>query len=199
MKPTIAIITRLSFSEPLTLNQVEVFTNYVNGVMNQTNKDFKVYLLMNSVRDFVGCQENRRDVGLVLAKNDLIHLEDPERFKYDIEIRLDYDDIIAPGFIQDVVDTYHGYDNDEMIVSYQPTYLDAVTGEEKERTDKYSEDCPSMCMALIQKGEKKYGVYDRPHNLMSQETNFPVVVQPEGLYYLVCHEENTLSKMEVVK
>jgi hypothetical protein len=198
-RTTIAIITRLSFSELLTKRQLEVFTNYVSSIMNQTNKDFKVYLLMNEVRAFKGCQENRDTLGVLFENNPIIFVEDPERFKYDVEVRLDYDDIIAPSFIQDIVDQCEGHKNDELIISYQPTYLDYQTGEEKLRSDKYSEECPSMCMALVQKNEKKFGVYDRPHNLMSQETQFPVVVQPEGFYYLVVHGENELSTMQVVR
>ena len=194
-KPSIAIITRMAFSDKLTVNQLQRFEEYLTCLNSQTYTDFKVYLIVDKVRDFVGSEMNKVFISGLAEKVLQVHLRDPERFKHDIEVRLDYDDLVSPDFVQDLVDNYNTWNLDNFIISYQPIVYDVKTGDKYHHPSTYSTDCPSMCMALVQKGEKKYGVYDRPHNLMQQETGFQVVVEDEGFYYLQVHGQNTLSKL----
>lgn len=193
--PSIAIITRLAFDKPFTDNQRERFSEFVNSMKFQVYRDFKVYFLMDSVRNFKGCEENKRTVQEFIKGDDTFIIDDPERFKYDIEVRVDYDDQVSEIFVQDLVNIYNQSKEDNVLVSYQPLLIDTNTGDVYRNPLTYSKICPSMCMALIQKKIKGFGVYDRPHNFMAKETGFNVVVRPEGFYYLQVHGENTLSKL----
>ena len=202
-QPTVAIIIRMAFQKDLTENQIQRFRNMLSSLMFQNYFSHEVYILPYKVRNFLGSSTNYNTIkkninemrNLTLGRTGAYILGDSPRFKYDIEIRLDYDDIVTPNFITDIVEQYHARSEETFIVSYQPTIVDVATGDHYRHPSKYSEDCPSMCMALIQKGEKNFGVYDRPHNKMKQEIGCPVVVRPEGFFYLQVHGENTLSKL----
>ena len=150
---------------------------------------------MDQVRNFKGCPENKRTVRDFVRDDDRFIVADTDRFKYDIEVRLDFDDQVSEVFVHNLVTQYNTMKGDNAIVSYQPLIVDCNTGDMYRHPSVYSKDCPSMCMALIQKKEKRYGVYDRPHNLMQQETGYPVIVIPEAYYYLHVHGENTLSQL----
>ena len=194
-KPSIAIITRMAFPEALTINQLERFEEYVTCINSQTYKDFDCFILADKVRSYEGSAMNKVFIEGLTRSVEQIKVEDPERFKYDIELRLDYDDCISPDLVQDLVDHYNTWNVDNFIVSYQPIIYDVNTDKKYRHPSTYSEDCPSMCMAIVQKGKKTRGVYDRPHNLMHNETGWPVVVEKEGFYYLQVHGQNTLSQI----
>lgn len=201
-QPTIAVIVRMAFEKDLTETQLKAFSHHLESLVHQQTKVTPtIFYLVDSVRDFKGSKQNRSMIALYVSSCKSIYdypiiiLGNSLRFKYDIEIRLDYDDTVSPDFIQDVVDQYHNTKEETFIVSYQPVIVDTKTGNQYRHPSKYSEDCPSMCMALIQKREKKYGVYDRPHNKMQQEIGCKVIVRPEGFFYLQVHGENTLSKL----
>jgi hypothetical protein len=191
----IAIITRMAFDKDLTKNQTLLFEEYLIRLNSQTYKGFEVFILADSVRAFKGSAKNKQFLEMQCSRLPFVHVKDPERFKYDIEIRLDFDDVVSPGFIQDVLNQYTQSKHDNLIISYQPVMVDNETGEQWKHPSQYSKDCPSMCMALCQKGDKARGVYDRPHNLMYNETKWPVIVRPEGFFYLTVHEENALSTL----
>lgn len=191
----IAIITRMAFEKDLSANQMQLFEEYLIRLNSQTYKNFDVFILADTVRDFKGSKANKDFIEFQCKRVHFVHVQDPERFAYDIEIRLDYDDVVSPGFMQDVVDQYTESSHENLIISYQPVKVNNETGEQWKHESTYSENCPSMCMALCQKGDKTRGVYDRPHNLMYAETLWPVIVRPEGFYYLMVHDENTLSKL----
>lgn len=195
MSPSIAIITRLSYDKPFTPNQRERFSEFVNSLKFQCYTDFKVYLLMYGVRAYNSCEQNRRTVQEFVGDDPRFIVADPERNTFDIEVRLDYDDQVSEVFVQDIVNHYERVGLDNFILSYQPTIIDTNTGDEYRHPSRYSSVCPSMCMALIQKKEKRFGVYDRPHNFMAKETGYEVYVRPEGLYWLQVHGNNTLSKL----
>lgn len=198
MKPSIAIITRMAFDKPFTENQRERFSEFVNSIRFQSYRHFKVYLLMDSVRNFKGCEENKRTVKEFLKDDELFVIADPERFAFDIEVRVDFDDQVSETFVHDIVQQHDSVPNN-IIVSYQPVIIDTTSGDLYHNPLRYNRSNPSMCMALIQKGEKKFGVYDRPHNFMSVETGFNVVVRPEGFYWLQAHGENTLTQLPPIK
>ena len=194
MNPSIAIITRLSFDKPFIENQRERFSEYINSLKFQINNEFTVYLLMDSVRNFKGCEENKKIVSRFIKGDERFKIQDTERFQYDIEVRLDFDDRISEVFTLDLLKAYKET-KDNSIVSYQPTIIDCNTGDLYHNPLTYGRSNPSMCMALIQKGIKNFGVYDRPHNFMSQETGYEVIVRPEGFFFLQVHGENTLSQL----
>ena len=118
MKPSIAIITRMAFSESLTFGQCELFQTYMQFLNSQTYRDFTVYILADEVRAFKGSKDNKAMIEIMTSNMDFIKVEDPERFNFDIEIRLDFDDIVAPTFVQDVVDQYNATNKDTFVIRY---------------------------------------------------------------------------------
>lgn len=196
----------MSFKEDLTRNQLELFEQHLDSLMSQTYDDFEVYYLTTSVRNFKGSYKNGVFIDNTIEYKEsmrairtesvsgLYFTVDPRRLYSDIEVRLDYDDTVSPDFVEDIVDQYHKSKEDTFVLSYQPIIIDTKTGDKYNHPSKYSEDCPSMCCALIQKGEKTKGVYDRPHNYMAKHVG-KCIVRPAGLYFLKVHGENTLSTL----
>lgn len=194
-RPSIAIITRMAFKDLLTPNQMERFREYLTCIHSQTYKDFSVYILADKVRNFQGNPDNLLFINLAAKGVEQIKIEDPERFKYDIEVRLDYDDLISPQFVENLVDHFNTWQIDNYIISHQPIIHDVNTDQNYTHPSQYSEECASMCMALVQKGKKTRGVYDRPHDLMVHDTGWPCIVEGEGYYYLQVHGQNTLTQL----
>lgn len=190
----IALITRMSFKADLTDVQIHCFRSYLESLSLQSYKDFTVYILANSVRAYKGSQSNREFIKEIVEPYPFVKVADPERFKYDIEIRLDYDDVVSHGFILDVIATAKATNLDTFVISYQPIKVDVNTGDHYRNPLTYSSVCPSMCMALVQKKAKTKGVYDRPHNFMADHVG-KCIVRPEGYFYLQVHGENTLSEL----
>ncbi len=190
----VALITRMSFKADLTDVQLHCFRSYLEALGLQSYKDFTVYLLANSVRAYKGSAANREFIREIVEPYPFVKVADPERFKYDIEIRLDYDDVVNHDFILDVVATAKATRLDTFVISYQPIKVDVNTGNYYRNPLTYSSVCPSMCMALVQKKVKTKGVYDRPHNFMADHVG-QCVARPEGFFYLQVHGENTLSEL----
>ena len=190
----IAVITRMSFKNDLTDVQIHCFRSYLEALSLQDYKDFTVYLLANSVRAYKGSAENREFIKEIVEPYPFVKVADPKRFKYDVEIRLDYDDVVSHDFISDVYKTAQDTEKETFVISYQPIKVDVYTGDYYRNPLTYSTICPSMCMALVQKDQKTKGVYDRPHNFMSDHVG-ECIVRPEGFFYLQVHGENTLSQL----
>ena len=190
----IAVITRMSFKADLTDVQIHCFRSYLEALSLQDHKEFTVYLLANSVRNYEGSQSNREFIKEIVEPYPFVKVADPKRFRYDVEIRLDYDDVVSHDFISDVYKTAQDTEKETFVISYQPIKIDVYTGDQYRNPLRYSTICPSMCMALVQKNQKTKGVYDRPHNFMADHVG-KCIVRPEGYYYLQVHGENTLSEL----
>ena len=199
--PTIAIITRMSFEKDLTEVQLRQFKDvYLKSLANQEYKAFTVYILANKVRDFIGSEKNRETIKEIVSTCDFdIRVEDSEKHKYDIEFRLDFDDEIVPNFTKVLVEQYHRYPHDTYLLNFQPVICDNSTGLVKDRRyyqnpRKYDSNGASMCIALIQKGEKKHWVYQRPHIAMAKHVG-RVYNMGQGFFYLHAHGENALTRV----
>lgn len=190
----IALITRMSFKADLTDVQIHCFRSYLESLSLQSYKEFTVYILANSVRAYKGSQSNREFIKEIVEPYPFVKVADPERFKYDIEIRLDYDDIVSHGFILDVIATAKATNLDTFVISYQPIYYDSYKDEYYKGPIDYNKNCPSMVMALVQKKEKTKGVYDRPHNIYHQHVS-EIVERPTGYAYLQVHGENKKNQI----
>ena len=190
----VALITRMSFKNDLTDIQLHCFRSYLEALGLQSYKDFTVYLLANSVRAYKGSAANREFIREIVEPYPFVKVADPERFKYDIEIRLDYDDVVNHGFILDVVATAKATKLDTFVISYQPIYYNSFTDEYYKGPIDYNKNCPSMVMALVQKTEKTKGVYDRPHNIYHQHVS-EIVERPTGYAYLQVHGENKKNQI----
>ena len=185
----IALITRMSFKVDLTAIQLHCFTAYLEALALQDSKDFTVYILANSVRNYKGSQANKRLIRQLTKNYPFVKIADPKRFTYDVEIRLDYDDVVSHEFISDVIKTAQDTEKETFVVSYQPIYYDSNNDAFYKGPLDYNENCPSMVMALVQKNQKTKGVYDRPHNLFHLHVK-NVVNRPTGFAYLQVHGEN---------
>ena len=185
----IAVITRMSFKADLTDVQIHCFRSYLEALSLQDYKEFTVYLLANSVRAYKGTAENREFIKEIVEPYPFVKVADPKRFKYDVEIRLDYDDVVSHDFISDVYKTAQDTEKETFVISYQPILYNNFTDEYYKGPIDYNGNCPSMVMALVQKKAKTKGVYDRPHNLYHEHINY-IIQKPTGFAYLQVHGEN---------
>ncbi len=190
----LAIIVRMAFEKELTPIQIRQFKDvFLKSVGNQTRKDFKVYILADQVRNFKGSRANRTLIEELTKDYPNIYVKDPERRVFDIEVRCDFDDELAPNFVEKVFQEAERPQS-TFLLSFQPIIVDSNTGTKYKNPQKYDSKGASMCCALIQKGEKKFGVYDRPHIKMPSHVG---ICHPigEGYFFLHAHGENLLTKI----
>ena len=93
----------MAFEKELTPIQIRQFKDvFLKSVGNQTRKDFKVYILADQVRNFKGSRANRTLIEELTKDYPNIYVKDPERRVFDIEVRCDFDDELAPNFVENV-------------------------------------------------------------------------------------------------
>ena len=185
----------MAFEKDLTPVQIRQFKEvFLPSLQNQVYKDFTLFILADNVRAFKGSESNKNIIKGICSHFSInCTTKAPERFKYDVEIRLDYDDEVSPMFLQRVVSEYKS-GPETFLLSFTPTVVDSKTGQKHKHRHNYSGNFPSMCIALIQKGIKMLGVYDRPHIKMGKHVGSGKTIE-KGYFFLHVHGENTLSKI----
>ena len=73
----IAVITRMSFKADLTDVQIHCFRSYLEALSLQDYKDFTVYLLANSVRNYEGSQSNKEFIKEIIEPYPFVKVADP--------------------------------------------------------------------------------------------------------------------------
>ena len=184
----------MAFDKDLTKVQIRQFKLFLNSIKNQTRQDFEVYILANQVRNFKGSEANRAVIKELTKDYPNVHVKDPKRFAFEVEIRCDFDDELAPNFIEKIYQEYKRYDT-TYLVSFQPILVDSKTGQKYRNPQKYDSRGASMCCALFQKGIKRLGIYDRPHIKMPAHVGkcYPI---GEGYFFLHAHGENLLTRLD---
>lgn len=97
---------------------------------------------------------------------------------YETQVRLDSDDLVAPNFLETIINSKKPY------VTFQPELFILDTLEVKQMNHRYHEKHPSMFLAA-----KNYDecIYNR---VMFDFTDQPVDVYPEGYAWMTIHDRN---------
>jgi len=119
---------------------------------------------------------------------------DPPKYTYEIEARIDNDDIVSSQYVEKLRQIYNLTDYHTFMINPIPIKLDITTGKYYEHEQGYNYEGTSMFCVLCQKKEKKHYIYDRPHSRMAKQVG-AVVMMEAGHTFLVCHGANQLSKI----
>jgi hypothetical protein len=186
-----AIITRFCYKEKLTQKRLSLFTeNFISCMKSQTVKDFDVYVICEELYGETAHPENLQLIKSLNWEGLNVFFSAPEPFIYDIEVRLDSDDRVLDNFVEFLHSVAEN--NENILVSFKPIKVHKSVMYKHERD--YSDNCGSMFLALIQRGVKNKGVYDRPHCAMAGYVGNVLTVK-EGYCFLNIHDDNMTSKM----
>lgn len=189
-----AIIVRSCYPKQISKDTLKRFRRFLESLNNQTDKDFIVYILCKELYGKKGLESNIKLMQKECFDLDFeVRFEDPVKYKYEIEARIDNDDLVAPNYIERIRQLAN-INADTFMINFQPVKLDEETGKMYEHEQKYNYEGTSMFCVLVQKEDKKHYVYDRPHIKMAKEVG-AVVMGGEGFCFLVCHKDNQLSKI----
>jgi hypothetical protein len=186
-----AIITRFCYKEKLTEKRLKLFTdNFIDCMKSQSVKDFDVYVICEQLYGDTAHPDNLELIKALNWDGLNVFFNAPEPFTNDIEVRLDSDDRVVNTFVEflhEVADK-----NENILVSFKP--IKVYKGAHYKHERDYSNNCGSMFLALIQRGVKDKGVYDRPHCTMAGYVGNVLTVK-EGYCFLNIHDDNMTSKM----
>jgi len=187
----IAIITRFCYKEKLTESRIKLFQdNFIECMKSQTNKAFDVYVICETLYGDIAHPENLAVIEAMNWDGLNVSFSAPEPFTNDIEVRLDSDDRVTNNFVEFLYQVAEK--NENILVSFKP--IKVYKGIHYKHERDYSNNCGSMFLALIQRGVKNKGVYDRPHCAMAGYVG-NVMTVPEGYCFLNIHDDNMTSKM----
>jgi hypothetical protein len=186
----IAVFTRFCYTEKLDKSRLKLMqNNFIASLKNQTFKDFDIFVICKEHLGNIGHPEN-----LELIQNldfgDLnVYFDGIEKFKYDVEIRLDSDDEVVSTFIEFIKKIAEREEN--VLINFKP--IKRYKGVNYRHERDYNEHCTSMFLALVQRGEKTKCVHDRPHGMMGKHIGKVITIN-EGYVYLKIHDFNMTSK-----
>jgi hypothetical protein len=186
-----AIITRYCYEDRLSEDRLKLFQdNFINSLAKQTTKDFDIYIICDELYGKKSHPDNLALIKLLDFKGMNVHFTNVEKHNYDIEVRLDSDDYVIDTFVEYVHSVAKKQNN--ILINFKP--IKVVNGAQYYHERDYSDKCASMFIALIQKGIKTKGVYDRPHCEMANYMGKVLTVK-EGFVFLNIHDGNMTSKM----
>jgi len=187
----IAIITRFCYTEKLTKKRLELFQdNFIRCMKSQSKKTFDVYVICETLYGEVAHPENLELIKSLDWEGLNVFFKAPEPFTNDVEVRLDSDDCVINDFVKFI--HQKALKNRTLLISFKPIKVHKGVHYKHERD--YSNNCGSMFLALIQRGIRNKGVYDRPHCSMAGYVG-NVLTVPEGYCFLNIHDDNMTSKM----
>jgi hypothetical protein len=179
----------------MTSATLDRFRTFLTHLEAQTDKDFTIYILCNELYGKKGHDANVYAMRTISESFDLdVRYSDPKKYTYEIEARIDNDDIVSTRYVERVRQIFNATYTDTFVINPTPIKLDIKTGKYYEHEQEYNYEGTSMFVVLCQKGDKKHYVYDRPHIVMAKEVG-AVVMMEAGHTFLVCHEANQLSKI----
>lgn len=194
MESNCAIIVRSCYPRRMKFRERWRLRRLFDSLNNQTDTDFIVYILCHELYGKKGLKSNIDDMRrLCYDLNFEVRFEDPPKHHYEIECRIDNDDLVAPNYIERIRQLYE-INCDTFCINFQPVKMDEETKKLYHHEQQYNYEGTSMFLVLVQKEEKKHYVYDRPHIRMAKEVG-AVVMGGEGFCFLVCHSDNQLSKI----
>jgi hypothetical protein len=186
----VAIITRFCYEEKLTQKRLDLFQyNLIDSLANQTNKDFDLYIITDNLYGKFAHPDNLELIKSLDFKGMNVFFEDRPKYTYEIEVRVDSDDNLKFDFVEHLIITSLGEIN--ALVNYKP--IKVINGVKYFHERDYSDNCASMFIALVQRGIKTKGVYDRPHCEMAKQVNKVITIK-EGYVFLNIHDSNMTSK-----
>ena len=195
MESNFAIIVRACYPDRIPQEALDRYNKFLESLSKQTDKDFVIYVLCDELYGKNGLDDNKKLMWMVSINYGLeVRYEDPPKHTYEIEARIDNDDIVSPRYIERVRQIYNATDYHTFMINPTPIKLDTKTGKYFEHEQKYNHEGTSMFCILCQKEEKNHYIYDRPHIIMAKEVG-AVVMMEAGHTFLVCHENNQLSKI----
>ncbi len=195
MKSRVAIIVRSCYPDVMPQQALERYDKFLESLSKQTDKDFTIYILCDNLYGKKGLPINIDRMRDVTNWYDLdIRFTDLPKYTYEIEARIDNDDIVSPQYVEKLRQIYNLTNYDTFMINPVPIKLDINTGKYYEHEQGYNYEGTSMFCVLCQKKEKKHYIYDRPHISMAKEVG-AVVMMEAGHTFLVCHGNNQLSKI----
>ena len=195
MKERIAIIVRSCYPDVMPQQALRRYDKFLESLANQTDKDFDVYVLCRFLLGSIGLESNIPRMHEFSEHQGInVRYDDPPKYTYEIEARIDNDDIVSPQYVEKLRQIYNLTNCDTFMINPIPVKLDARTGRYWMHEQPYDEEGTSMFCVLCQKKEKKHYIYDRPHIRMAKQVG-TVVMMEAGHTFLVCHGANQLSKI----
>jgi len=115
--------------------------------------------------------------------------------KYEIQVGLDSDDLVAPGFIEKIQELCQG--DKSLLLSFQPIKFDIATGN-RYHMDQYTEQRGSPIFAFYQPD-----IYTKDFKFAyhTSHLRMPVLAQkriivPEGYAYMSIHDRNDSTRIK---
>jgi|688.fasta_scaffold78491_3 hypothetical protein len=192
------VITRVNFSNDEKFNNYfEVMKkHYIPSLNNQTNKNFILGLNVNpkhyqQIRDLI-----HKDIEIVTFNN---VKEDYRDYvinnNINVQTRHDCDDYMVPDYINFIQKTIEDHKSkmDSMILTFQPTKLDYITGKEFIHERDYSKVC-SMFSTLYQE-KVVNGIHDVMHDHLRRLTR-NILYFNNNYVKLLIHNNNLHSKLQ---
>jgi len=171
---------------------VKLEENYIPSLKRQTDSKFKVHII---VGEEVSCLKRMNWRGLDV---EFIGSEG-KGFRYaadkliprsTIQIRMDTDDRVTPGWISSIKSIAERESDDNLVISYRP-FIEGPDGRLSYHKLYHKKDILSNFLALVQKKDKKYHVYQKDHNAMGRYGK--VIRVNEGYCFLNIHSCNRSS------
>jgi hypothetical protein len=197
--PLTAVFTRMAYVERIEPERIEIYREvFLKSLRNQIYTNFDVYIITGGVWG----QESTPENTALIKKQDTNglnifyrHMNEIPENTYNIQIRVDCDDYIAPGFILKCLDIYRNTNRNCFVITFRPYKYDYTERKiYKVRRGKWS-DKPSMFTALCQKEKIKHFVYDRRHTRLTDITKKVVFVE-DGFCAQTVHGKNRLSRIK---
>lgn len=197
--PKIAVFTRMAYGQKIEEEKLAIYREiFLESLKKQIYKDFDVYVITGGVWEQESTPGNIKLIteqdagGLNISYK---HLNEIPKQEYNIQIRVDCDDYLFPGFVLRCLDIYKNTNRNCFIITFRPYKYDCIDKKfYKIRLGKWSNK-PSMFTALCQKRDVKHFIYDYRHTRLNRITRRIIFVD-EGHCALTIHGRNRLSKIK---
>ncbi len=129
MKSRVAIIVRSCYPEKMPQEALERFDKFLESLSKQTDKDFTIYILCKELYGKKGSIDNLRLMLSISTEYSLdVRYLDLPKYTYEIEARIDNDDIVSPQYVEKLRQIYNLTNYDTFMINPVPIKLDINTG-----------------------------------------------------------------------
>ncbi len=197
--PRVAVFSRMAYCSDIEQEKLKIFREiFLESLKRQIFKNFDVYIITGGIW---GQESTSRNIRLIKEQDagglniSYLHRNELPVDRYNIQIRVDCDDCLLPGFILKCVDIYRNTRRSCFLITFRPYKYDYASGKiYKIPRGKWSRR-PSMFTALCQKKEIKHFIHDFRHTRLKNITRNVFFVE-DGHCILTIHGSNRLSKIK---
>jgi hypothetical protein len=184
------IIIRLNYVDDLKFEKRMIIMDKtcVKSLTSQKNKNFIIGIICKNEKHFDIVSDKFK--GIEVCRIDEKLIDFCKRNNYQIQTRLDSDDIINDDYI-DIIQNISKECSKPILIQTQPYKYCIDLNKTYKMAYRYNDKITSMFLTLVQE-DIKYTVMDRKHNEMSQIVS-NVISTKEGICKLVIHGDNTIT------